>query len=144
MKIYTSYFARAKALKQKGVVVISTSLYPPRFMPNLDEIKALAPDRKTLNLGKAGDTKGYYESFMEMLNKTDPEEILEQIREISEENNGADVALCCYEKVTDFCHRHIVADWLNKALGDKITPVEEFGEGRKYGGIMMIQKSFWV
>lgn len=25
-----------------------------------------------------------------------------------------DIALICYEKPTDFCHRHLVADWLNK------------------------------
>ena len=24
------------------------------------------------------------------------------------------IALICYEKPTDFCHRHLVADWLNK------------------------------
>ena len=23
------------------------------------------------------------------------------------------VVLCCYEKKDDFCHRHILADWLN-------------------------------
>lgn len=27
---------------------------------------------------------------------------------------GHDIALVCYEKPTDFCHRHLVADWLNK------------------------------
>ena len=24
------------------------------------------------------------------------------------------IALVCYEKPSDFCHRHLVADWLNK------------------------------
>lgn len=24
------------------------------------------------------------------------------------------IALICYEKPSDFCHRHLVADWLNK------------------------------
>ena len=24
------------------------------------------------------------------------------------------IALICYEKPTDFCHRHLVADWFNK------------------------------
>ena len=26
-----------------------------------------------------------------------------------------DIALVCYEKPGDFCHRHLVADWLNEA-----------------------------
>lgn len=25
-----------------------------------------------------------------------------------------DIALICYEKPSDFCHRHLVADWLNR------------------------------
>ena len=24
------------------------------------------------------------------------------------------IALVCYEKPSDFCHRHLVADWFNK------------------------------
>lgn len=28
------------------------------------------------------------------------------------------VILLCYEKPTDFCHRHLVADWINKHKGD--------------------------
>ena len=28
------------------------------------------------------------------------------------------VILLCYEKPTDFCHRHLVADWINKYKGD--------------------------
>lgn len=27
-------------------------------------------------------------------------------------SGGIDVALVCYERPQDFCHRHIVADWL--------------------------------
>ena len=27
------------------------------------------------------------------------------------------VILLCYEKPTDFCHRHLVADWINKHKG---------------------------
>ena len=25
-----------------------------------------------------------------------------------------DIALICYEKPSDFCHRHLVAEWLNQ------------------------------
>ena len=27
-----------------------------------------------------------------------------------------DICLICYEKPSDFCHRHLVADWLNQHL----------------------------
>ena len=31
---------------------------------------------------------------------------------------GKDYILLCYEKPGDFCHRHILADYINKALGE--------------------------
>lgn len=30
------------------------------------------------------------------------------------ENHSKDVALLCCEKPSDFCHRHLVADWFRK------------------------------
>ena len=30
------------------------------------------------------------------------------------DNKDIDIALVCYEKPGDFCHRHLVADWLNE------------------------------
>ena len=32
-----------------------------------------------------------------------------------------DYILLCYEKPGDFCHRHILADYINKALGEDIV-----------------------
>ena len=29
-------------------------------------------------------------------------------------NNDFNIALICYEKPSDFCHRHLVADWMTK------------------------------
>ena len=141
MKIYTSYYARANRLKERGIIPVCISLGEPRWLPNIECIKDFAPDRKTLSLGQAGDTKGYYDSFMAKLDNLNLEELESKLRRISEKYNDAPIALCCYEKVTDFCHRDIVADFLNKKLN---LDVKEFGEERSYGGVMMIQKSFWV
>ena len=30
------------------------------------------------------------------------------------DNPHVNIALICYEKPSDFCHRHLVSDWLNK------------------------------
>jgi hypothetical protein len=29
-------------------------------------------------------------------------------------NYSPEICLLCYEKPSDFCHRHLVADWLNE------------------------------
>lgn len=36
-------------------------------------------------------------------------------------STGKDYILLCYEKPGDFCHRHILADYINKALGEDIV-----------------------
>ena len=38
--------------------------------------------------------------------------------------NGKDIVLCCYEKSEDFCHRHILAEW----LGDDVKEINGDGE----------------
>lgn len=39
---------------------------------------------------------------------------------LSKEDN-VNIVLLCYEKPEDFCHRHLVADWLNSS---KILPYD--------------------
>ena len=47
----------------------------------------------------------------EVLSKLDAIDVCIDLYNIS---NGNAVVLLCYEKPGDFCHRHIVADWLEK------------------------------
>ena len=54
-------------------------------------------------------------------------QVLEEIRATMQDSvwNSKDVhlVLLCYEKPTDFCHRHLFAEWLSQKAGIKI---EEF------------------
>ena len=36
----------------------------------------------------------------------------EVLKDLSELSGGNDIALVCYEKPGDNCHRHLIADWL--------------------------------
>jgi len=49
-----------------------------------------------------------------VLNKTTPKKIESIITEIYPNIDINDVTLLCYERPESFCHRHIVAEWLNK------------------------------
>ena len=31
-------------------------------------------------------------------------------------SDNRDIALLCFEKPSDFCHRHLVASWLNETM----------------------------
>lgn len=112
MKIYTSYFANKKQLVEAGIMPIGIALYPPRWFGG-KSIKSVAPTHSILKdpyFTEERYTQRYRE---EVLANVDLQEFIEQINSLS---NGQDVALCCYEKPEDFCHRHILADWINEHL----------------------------
>jgi len=58
--------------------------------------------------------KGFYirNYYAEVLDKLDPKEVYEEL--------GEDAILLCWEEPGEFCHRHLVAEWLMKHLGIEI------------------------
>lgn len=115
MKIYTSYFANGVKLHKSGITMIGIALYPPKWFEG-PSIKVVSPSWDILHNAKGEDD--YTKRFeTEILARRDPKAVMSAIEHLS---NGKDVALCCFEKPTDFCHRHIVAKWLNEKLGLEI------------------------
>lgn len=109
--LYTSYFANWRNFKE--LVQVSISLKPPNGYKGLG-YKKLAPSSSILFEYKTSpDEVRYYERFTrEILSNMDPHKIVKELMNLS---LGKDVVLLCYEKPTDFCHRHIVANWLREA-----------------------------
>lgn len=57
-----------------------------------------------------GDKEFYTEQYYKLvLNFLDPKKVFEDL--------GTHAIILCYEKPGDFCHRHIVAQWLKDKLG---------------------------
>ena len=57
------------------------------------------------NLSEKWYTDKYYETVLNVLN---PNDVAKQLQEM-----GTDVVLLCFESPEKFCHRHLVAEWLN-------------------------------
>lgn len=108
MKIYTSYFANSRAFSKEGVMPISIARYSPRWYQG-PQFTAVAPT--SYMLSGACSHEEYLRRYDEILGKLNPQQVVSAIENIS---RGRDVALCCYEKPGDFCHRHLLAEWLNK------------------------------
>ena len=118
MKIYTSYFGNLKKLTQGGVMPINISLYPPKWFRG-SSLMYLAP--KSFMLAKNISEEYYTKIFNEQIIPAVSLPML--VKDIETRSQGKDVALLCYEKPGEFCHRHLVASWLNK----KGYVVEEYG-----------------
>lgn len=114
--IYTSYFAKLKFLPD-NIVPISICGKAPDWYTGL-QYKKLAPRYDFFMEWKKNHDNEYYikcfnEQVLSKLNATDV--ILDLSRICYGFNVGeCDICLICYEKPTDFCHRHLVADWLNQ------------------------------
>ena len=107
--IYTSYFAKLSKLPP-NVVPISICGKAPIWYNGL-QYKKLAPKYSFFSEWKKnGDNNYYIEHFNdEVLSTLSPQIVYNELLTLS---GGKDIALICYEKPTDFCHRHLVAEWL--------------------------------
>lgn len=111
----TSYFGNLKNIKNP----VAITAKPPAFFKGPNYIK-LAPKSSFLWAYKNGeiDEEEYVKQYMKLVLKPlSPQETYDDIVN----TYGNDVVLLCYEKPTDFCHRHIVASWFEINLGVKVT-----------------------
>ena len=126
MEIYTSYFAKVKSIPD-DIIPIAICGGIPFYWKGL-WYKKVAPSIKFFTEWKQNhDNDFYVEHFnAEVLAKHTPDEVVSELFALA---NGADkICLICYEKPGDFCHRHLVADWLN-ATGK--YNVQEWVESKK-------------
>jgi uncharacterized protein (DUF488 family) len=81
------------------------------------EYKKLAPKYTFFKKYKLdGDEKYYTEQYYkEVLDKLDSQQVFDEL--------GENAVLLCWEKKGEFCHRLLVAEWLEKTLGITIEEI---------------------
>lgn len=120
--IFTSYFAKIRKFPE-NVIPVAISAIVPDWYDGLS-YSLLAPDYETLmNYKITHNEDSYFNRYNEtVLKRVDPLFVLNDIQlDISDPTSYPDipfwknpdfhVALICYEKSSDFCHRHLVAEW---------------------------------
>jgi uncharacterized protein YeaO (DUF488 family) len=114
MKIYTSTFGFLKSIPPE-IVPVSIARFPPKWFDGR-EMKILAPEKTLLWKAKQGkiSNEEYTKQYMEWIQKVfDPQSLYEKLK-----NNffEKDIVLLCFEKKGEFCHRRLLAKWLEEAL----------------------------
>jgi hypothetical protein len=126
--IYTSYFANLKSLQ--GCIPISICGKAPEWYTG-KQYKKLAPKYDFFMEWKRNHDNDYYtRCFTEqILSHLDAHHVYDDLYDIANDfvNSLPDddmrkerqnlgfpniVVLLCYEKPTEFCHRHLVSNWL--------------------------------
>lgn len=111
MNIYTGNFANLKKYEGRGLFPISIALSARYFSGAC--YKKLNPDWTF----KDDLPFSYKPKYNAILQKLNPNTVVNELSKIS---NGKDVVLLCHEKEGDFCHRRLVAEWLEKELNIKV------------------------
>ena len=103
--IYTSYFANLKRIP-KDIIPVSIARKTPLWFTGRT-YKKLAPPYELLQQYKENNNSEFYIQYYKknVLQRLNPSQVVDELT-----SNGP-VVLLCYEK-DDFCHRHLVADWL--------------------------------
>lgn len=128
MQIFTSYFARIRRLPN-NIVPISIAIKTPAWFSGA-RYPALAPKGDFFSVWKNNhDNEEYLLHYeREVLAQLDMQTVISDLQSIA---GKKDIALMCYEKPSDFCHRHRVARWFT----DGGIPVVEWGVTDREGNI---------
>lgn len=109
MNLYTGYFAGLKHVPE-SIVPISIAQFPIKGWAGLSYPKLFPPKDLLAWVKQSGKHEEFKAEYIkQVLQGLDPETVKHEIELLTK---GKDAILCCYEKPTDFCHRHIVAEWL--------------------------------
>jgi uncharacterized protein YeaO (DUF488 family) len=117
--MYTGYFAKIKTYEKAGLIPIAICGGIPNWYKGL-WYKKLAPKWSFFNEWKngtehKGDNDYYIQHFNnEVLDKLSILQVIEDLQKFASTKDTDKIILLCYEKPGDFCHRHLVADWLTK------------------------------
>ena len=110
--IYTSYFAKLKSLPD-NIIPVSICGKAPDWYKGL-QYRKLAPKHDFFIKWKENHDNDYYIKCFEeqVLDKLNIHQVMFDLYETV--TDDYDIVLVCYEKPTDFCLRHLVANWLTE------------------------------
>lgn len=138
--MYTGYYARYKHYLANELIPISISTNLPYWIADMKSYSILSPGRFSVEQYKLGiATRAEHEKrFKEYLSTLDKELVLRDIYLLAhdlpndtklhklENSDFKDIILCCYEKPLDYCHRHLVAEWLSDIIKVEEYPFENY------------------
>lgn len=115
MDVWTGYYAQMKKYVKADLVPVSIAYGTPVWYMG-ETCFELAPSRKLLVSYKKGlvDQEEYTKQYLQFLKTVDWSLTIGKLFDISDKHQGKDLVLCCFEKPDDFCHRHLLAEYLTK------------------------------
>lgn len=115
MKVYTFYYSKAKYLDPNKYCFVQVSVSKPDwFKHDTTLLESVCPNWDIVNMYKEGllSQDDYRVIYNEQLSKLDKSALLSQLEELCDKSGKDNIVLLCWEKSQDFCHRHLLIEWL--------------------------------
>lgn len=118
MNVFTSCFKFAKGLDSSRFFVVSISRFPPRGFQGYC-CYDFAPSADLLKRFKGGLSQYHYgvRYRRDVLDRVDVHRVFEGLARLA---CGRDIVLCCFEPAFDFCHRRLLARYVQERWGYSI------------------------
>ncbi len=108
---YTSYFGNIKKINRDKYKLVSITNSKPSFCDEtIGDWSFLGPSKDLLYKYKNGEINemGYTQIYNKFL-----EEKWNEIKDYIIYHKDENIVMLCYEKPSDFCHRHLLSSFLN-------------------------------
>lgn len=122
--IYTSYFAKFNLFDPNKFELISIARVTPKWINNIKVSNTLCPPWKIISDHKSRNITDF--EYEDMYLSCIPDNTPSVLEGFSEKILPKIPVLFCYEGPGKFCHRHILAEWVNKRLGYELIKEFEF------------------
>lgn len=119
----TSYFYKLRGEKNMNRIV-SIARGKPRYYAGIEhELKSLAPTQDLLQDFRAEviTEKEYVVQFNAMLANLNVNDV---INELHQKTGGEEPVMMCHCSTKHFCHRHLVAEWIEKETGGVVQEMD--------------------
>jgi len=114
--LLTSYFKHPD-LDPTDPRLVSIARWAPKGFKHVRHYRKLIPWKEMVGLTEDDFRYHYQEGILDFL---DPQKVFEEL--------GSDAILLCWEKPGKFCHRRLVAEWLEEALEIEVPEHEAPGK----------------
>lgn len=117
MVIKTGYFAQAEKYEQQGYITVSVaSVTPVWYKGHVQSILA-PPKHLVFDLkNKLISEEIFTERYLSYLKSLKLDNVFRSWEYLIKEYNAKGIVLICYEASSSFCHRHILAKYLNMGV----------------------------
>lgn len=117
--IKTGYYSKIKTYTENGYTPYSVSVSVPSFVC-CDTIQSLVPPYDLLKRYKSGEITElqYRKEYFEILTIRQKQVLKDLINILTKTPN---IVILCWERKGKFCHRHLIAEFLNERFGLNIT-----------------------